>query len=334
MEPQLPRIIRFSALLFLVTVVFRFNAVRAQSKESVSSPVSTHGQLSIRGNTIVNANGAAVQLTGMSLFWSQWQGKYYTAQTVGWLANDWKCSVVRAAMGVEHNGYLKNPAREKRKVTTVIDAAIAQGMYVIIDWHDHHGENHLTEAKVFFAEMAQRYGSYPNVIYEPYNEPLNVSWSNVLKPYFQEVIDTIRHYDPDNIIVCGTPNWSQDVEDAAADPLEDAHVAYTLHFYASTHKDSLRAKARKALALNVALMVTEFGTTESTGDGFIDEKEMQRWFNFMDEFNLSWCNWSVADKKENSAALSSRTPVSGWRPDQLTRSGTILRTELRTRALP
>lgn len=293
-----------------------------------NSPVARHGQLRVDGSRIINAKGEPAQLVGMSLFWSQWQGKYYTPETINWLAQDWKCTVVRAAMGIEHDGYLKHPAKEKMKIFTVIDAAIAKGIYVIIDWHDHHGENHVQEAKAFFAEVAQRYGDKPHVIYEPYNEPLKVSWSNVLKPYFQEIIDTIRHYDPDNIIVCGTPNWSQDVEDAAADPLTDNNVAYTLHFYASTHKEKLRAKARKALTMGVALMVTEFGTTEATGDGFIDEAEMKTWWTFMDEFKLSWCNWSVADKKENASILVYKTSVSGWTNDQLTHSGKMIRNEL------
>lgn len=293
-----------------------------------ASPVSRHGQLRVEGNRIVNSKGEPTQLVGMSLFWSQWQGKYYTPETINWLAQDWKCAVVRAAMGIEHDGYLKHPEKEKKKIFKVIDAAIANGIYVIIDWHDHHGENHLQEAKAFFAEVAQRYGDKPHVIYEPYNEPLKVSWSKVLKPYFQEIIDTIRHYDPDNIIVCGTPNWSQDVEDAAADPIAEKNVAYVLHFYASTHKEKLRAKARKALNMGIALMVTEFGTTEATGDGFIDEAEMKTWWTFMDEFKLSWCNWSVADKKENASILVYKTSVSGWTSDQLTYSGKIIRNEL------
>jgi len=325
--------IKSYAFLFSI-LLLSGGKIKAQTAASNNyvSPVSRHGQLRVEGNRVVNAKGEPAQLIGMSLFWSQWQGKYYTPETISWLAQDWKCTVVRAAMGIEHDGYLQYPEKEKSKMITAIDAAIANGIYVIIDWHDHHGENHLKEAKAFFAEMAQRYGDKPNVIYEPYNEPLKVSWSKVLKPYFQEIIDTIRHYDPDNIIVCGTPNWSQDVEDAAADPLTDKHVAYTLHFYASTHKDKLRAKARKALKKNIALMVTEFGTTEATGDGYVNESEMKTWWNFMDEFSISWCNWSVADKKENASILIHGTPISGWTIDQLTYSGKMIKNELLKRS--
>ena len=46
-----------------------------------------------------------MQLRGMSLYWSQWIPKYYTANTVKWLRDNWKVTVVRAAMAVKPDGY-------------------------------------------------------------------------------------------------------------------------------------------------------------------------------------------------------------------------------------
>lgn len=296
-----------------------------------AGPVARHGQLSTQGANIVNSNGDPVQLFGMSLFWSQWMGKYYTSETVAWLKDDWKCSVVRAAMGIEHGGYLNNPEKEKQKVFTVVDAAIRQGIYVIVDWHDHHAENHQDAAVKFFSEVAQKYGNHPNIIYEIYNEPLDVSWNEVIKPYSQAVINAIRQHDPDNLIACGSRQWSQRVDEAAADPIEQPNIVYTLHFYASTHKEQLRQLARSAIEKGVPLMVTEFGITEASGDGFIDENEARAWWDFMDKHKISWCNWSVADKKENAAALKPGTNLFGWDEAALTRSGTIIRTEIRSR---
>lgn len=62
--------------------------------------------------------------------------------------------------------------------------------------------------------MAQQYASYNNVIYEVCNEPCNgATWGDV-KFYASEVIPSIRSYDKDAVILIGTPNWSQDVDEA------------------------------------------------------------------------------------------------------------------------
>jgi endoglucanase len=312
-------------LIALMILIFSFSGIQAQSI------VEKHGQLSVKGNKIVDKNGDPVQLKGMSLFWSQEIGKYYNYSAIKWLRDDWKCTIVRAAMAVESGGYLTNPESEKSKVDSAIRAAIDLGLYVIIDWHDHHAHLHTAQAQKFFAEMAQQYGKYPNIIYELYNEPLNnVSWADSIKPYHEAVIATIRQYDPQNIIVCGTRTWSQDVDEASLNPIKGENIAYTLHYYASTHKEELRKKAEVALNNGIALMVTEYGTVFANGNGDINYKESNLWWDFCDKHQLSWCNWSVCDKKETSAALQpGASATGGWTTEMLTPSGVLVRSELR-----
>lgn len=67
--------------------------------------------------------------------------------------------------------------------------------------------------------MAQTYGNKPNVIYEVYNEPINSSWTNDIKPYAEQVIDAIRSIDPDNLIIVGTRFYSAYVNEAADNPI-------------------------------------------------------------------------------------------------------------------
>jgi len=296
------------------------------AKENDLRIVDLYGQLKVAGNQIVSQRGDSVALRGMSLFWSQWIGKYYTYDCMKWLRDDWKCTVVRAAMAVEFGGYLTNPDTEMKKVKTVIDACIDLGIYVIVDWHDHHAHNHQAEAITFFKEIASLYGNKPNIIYEIYNEPKQISWADVVKPYAEAVINEIRTIDSDNIIIVGTPTWSQDVDVAATNPLNFENVAYALHFYAATHKQYLRDKAISALNKGVALFVSEYGTCEHTGKGFLDYDEVGKWFDFMDEHKLSWCNWSIADKNETSAALKSGASATGnWSSSDLSESGALVR---------
>ena len=312
-------------IIALLILIFSFSGIQAQSI------VEKHGQLSVKGNKIVDKNGEPVQLKGMSLFWSQEIGKYYNYSAIKWLRDDWKCTIVRAAMAVESGGYLTNPELEKSKVDSAIQAALDLGLYVIIDWHDHHAHLHTAQAQKFFAEMAQQYGKYPNIIYELYNEPLNnVSWADSIKPYHEAVIATIRQYDTKNIIVCGTRTWSQDVDEASLNPIKGDNIAYTLHYYASTHKKELRKKAEVALSNGIALMVTEYGTVFANGNGDINYEESNLWWDFCDKHQLSWCNWSVCDKNETSAALQpGASATGGWTTDMITPSGILVRSELR-----
>lgn len=294
------------------------------------TPVAMHGALHVSGNRVVDAHDDPIALRGMSLFWSQWASEYWTAGVVTTLADDWQATVVRAAMGVESGGYLTNPDAERAKVITIVDAAIAEGIYVIIDWHDHEAQAHLTEARAFFVDMATRYANVPNVLFEIYNEPDYESWSTV-KTYAEDVIDAIRGTGAQNIVIVGTPTWSQDVDIATANPITNrTNIAYTLHFYAGSHGQSLRDKATLALSRGFALFVTEWGACEASGNGNIDTASVQAWLAFLDANQIGSANWSLFDKDESCSALVPAAVPSGpWSAAQLTTSGALVRSAIR-----
>jgi endoglucanase len=260
--------------------------------------------LTVVGNQILSG-GVNTSFAGPSLFWSSngWGGEdYYTADIVAKSKNEWGATIIRAAMGAdEGGGYGEDPQGNMNKVTTVVDAAIDNDMYVIVDWHSHHAHQNPAAAIGFFEQIAQKYGQYDNVIYEIYNEPLGISWSHDIKPYAEQVIDAIRKIDPDNLIIVGTPNWSQDVDQASFDPIQRSNIAYTLHFYAATHKEGLRAKAQTALNNGIALMATEWGTVEASGDGGVDHGSTDAWMEFLKKNNISHTAWSVNDKAEGAS---------------------------------
>lgn len=313
-----------SLMKLLVAAVFLLPSLSMLA----STPVATHGALSVNGNRIIDTSGNPVSFAGPSLFWSNkgWgANRYYNAKVIKSVKNNWNASIVRAAIGAtKKGGYLSNPANNLKKAFKVIDAAIAEGIYVIVDWHSHDAEKHPEAAAEFFTKIARRYGHTPNVIYEIYNEPLNnTDWSTQIKPYAEKIIAVIRDIDPDNIIVVGTQSWSQDVDKAAEDPIKNVtNLAYALHFYAGTHKQELRDKAKIALDKGLALMVTEWGTVNANGDGAIDKEETQRWLDFMRENHLTHCNWALNDKRESASQLKPGTKANGkWTDKDFTESG-------------
>lgn len=308
---------------------FFFLLLLAMSNILYAQPVKQHGALQVKGVQLMNAKEKPVVLRGMSFGWHNFWPRFYNEGAVSWLAKDWKISVVRAAMGVEpKDGYLQKKEWSTDKVKAVVDAAIKEGIYVIIDWHSHNIQ--LDAAQKFFAEMATTYGKYPNVIYEIFNEPEQQSWAEV-KAYSEEVIKTIRAIDKDNIILVGTPHWDQDVHVAADDPIKGyKNLMYTLHFYAATHKQEMRDRGTYALSKGLPLFISESAGMLHTGDGPLNEREWQAWIDWAEKNGVSWVTWSVSDKDETCSVLLPTAASNGnWKESDLKASGTKTRALLR-----
>lgn len=277
-----------------------------------------------------------MRLRGMSLFWSQWMPQYWNADVVNWLRDDWHITVIRAAMGICCGGYLENPEVEKARLVSVVDAAIAAGIYVVIDWHDHNAEDNVDQSKAFFSEMARTYGGYPNVLFELYNEPEHQSWSDTIKPYHEQVVPVIRQHTR-NIAILGTRFWSQEVEEASLDPVQGENLVYTVHFYANNHRQSLRDKVSAALANGVAVFASEWGQCDCcTGSGY-NSVETQAWLLLLEEHNISDANWAVSDLSDcyedgtccNEALLPGASASGGWSEAELNTAGRFIRASIR-----
>jgi endoglucanase len=205
-------------------------------------------------------------------------------------------------------------------------------MYAIVDWHIH-AENPwdtVDQAKTFFKKYATMYKDYDNVIFEICNEPTNVKWytngKKDLYAYAKTITKVIRDCGSNAIIVCGTNTWSQDVDEVAGHTIDDGNVMYTFHFYAATHKDSLRQKVTKAYNAGIPIFVTEFGTCDASGAGGYDFDSADTWINLLDKYGIPYCNWSLCNKAEAASMLKSscKKTDGGWVGSDLTRSGTWL----------
>lgn len=286
-----------------------------------AQPVKRYGQLCVKGTQLTDEHGKATVLNGVSYGWHNWWPRFYNKESVKWLATDWKCSVVRAAMGVEpQSGYIDKPNWSKEKIEAVIQGAIESDIYVLIDWHCHSVK--LDEAKVFFAEMARKYGKNPHVIYELFNEPVKDSWP-VIKNYSIELIKTIRAIDPDNIILVGSPHWDQDIHIAADDPITGYNnIMYTCHFYAATHGKSLRDRCDYAIKKGIPVFISESAGMEASGNGPINYTEWQGWIDWCKTNKISLITWSVADKNETCSMLKTSAASEGkWKDTDMKESG-------------
>uniref|UniRef100_A0A914KZE8 Glycoside hydrolase family 5 domain-containing protein n=2 Tax=Meloidogyne incognita TaxID=6306 RepID=A0A914KZE8_MELIC len=316
----------FLALVFLS---FKFCNVFAEAPPQ--------GQLSVEGKKLLG-NGKPVALHGMSLFQSNFEEgiPFYDEQVVKALKCQWNSNVVRAAMGIDDGAeaYLQGPEPEKTqkgRVEKVIKAAIDAGIYVIVDWHTHNALNQEVKEKEFFEYIAKTYGQKnKNIIYELFNEPTvdDGDWPQ-LKVYQQKIVDAIRAIDPENLILIGTPTYSQGVDTASKNKLTGKNICYALHFYAGSHKEDVRKKAKDALDNDTCVFVSEYGTVNYDGNGPVDENSTKEWWKFLDDNNISYVNWAIENKNEGAAALKPGTQASQLGVDErLTPSGSLVKKHL------
>lgn len=299
------------------------------------------GRLHVKGTKLVDKKGHEVQLRGVSTHGLSWYPQYVNDKCFAQLHDQWGANVVRLAMYTEeYNGYCSGDAKNrsdlKKRIKKGVRLAKKHKMYVIVDWHilsDGNPNSHKKEAKAFFREMSREFKGYNNVIYEICNEPNNgTSWKEI-KSYARSVISTIRKNDKKAVIVVGTPTWSQDVDQAAADPIKGDNIMYALHFYAATHKTDLRNKMTAAINKGLPVFVTEYGICDASGNGAIDKKEADRWIQTMDEYGVSYIAWNLSNKQESSSIIkSSCSKVSGFKKSDLSDEGKWLYSMLRKKA--
>ena len=199
-------------------------------------------------------------------------------------------------------------------------------MYVIIDWHilsDGNPAKNKKQAISFFKYMAKKYKNQNNIFYEICNEPNGGTSWNRIKSYASPVIKTIRKYDKKNIILVGTPTWSQDVDVAADSPIKGySNVMYTFHFYAATHGGSYRQKVQVAIQKGLPVFVSEFGISESSGNGRIDKNEANKWMQFLKKNKISYVCWSLCNKNESCSLLKSSCSRTGnFKKSDLSQAG-------------
>ncbi len=293
--------------------------------EPVQGGVSENGWLQVVGTTLCNETGEPVVLRGMSSHGIQWYPQFTSqeasANTVAYGAN-----LFRVAMYTGEGGYVSQPQAVLEQTLQAADGAIANDMYVILDWHILSDGNPMTyraQAREFFDQVSRRYQDQPAVLYEICNEPNgNVSWGKDVKPYAEEMVEVIRANSPDAVILIGSTTWSQDIHQAATDPVAGENLMYTCHFYAGTHGQWLRDRMDAALAAGLPIFVSEWGTSAADGSGGVFLDAAAEWLDFLDARGISWCNWSLCDKGETSAALHPGvSPTGPWTEADLSDSG-------------
>jgi len=215
--------------------------------------------LHVDGNKIKDPNGNIVVLRGVALIdlgcIEVWRGGVIPLINRLINPNDnqgsytgWGTKVIRLAVYPSDEGAGNYPwyfdddpnLYYNNLLRPVVDYCKSKDLYVIIDWH-YVGVN--TYSKVpsttaFWTYIAQKFAGDSHVLFELFNEPANTSglsgdaakWESC-RVNMQAWTNIIRSYAPNNLILVGTPQWSQIIAPTATNPVIADNIVYISHIY-------------------------------------------------------------------------------------------------------
>lgn len=207
------------------------------------------GRVRVEGNKFIGPDGNELIFRGLCfsdpvklLRDGRWNEPYFAE------AADWGANVVRFAV---HPANLNSLGWDEtfEAIDRGVEWAKKYGLYVILDWHSIGNlkdelytspmyDTTREETFRFWRTAASRYKDEPAVaLYEIFNEP-TVTAENVgsctwreWKQLQEQIIDTVRTYNPDAVCLCAGFNWAYDLTPVATEPIDRPNIAYVSHPY-------------------------------------------------------------------------------------------------------
>ena len=301
-----------TVILLVIASIFGYDKYQDQKTTYIKQKllVSENGWLHVEGNQILNEKNEVVHLRGVSSHSPYWYEHNITYDNLKTLKETWGINVFRIAMFTdpEMNGYIKAPEERKKLIKKIVDMCIDLDIYVIIDWHildDNNPQTYEKESIEFFDEMTKTYKDNPNVLYEICNEPNGdeVTWDNVIKPYAENLIKTIKNNSKDAITIVGLANWSRDTSSAINNPLKEKNILYAVHTYLGQDFKYVEDNLKLAINKKLPVIITECAATDGSGDGYLYLEFYKKWIAYLEKNNLSWVVWQFSDKPESSSLI-------------------------------
>lgn len=276
--------------------------------------------LKVSGTSLVD-NGNPVMLRGVAVGDPVLARQGRPVSDYQTIAKDWHANTIRIGL---HPSVWKHGNRKEAlaRLKQDVDAALANGMYVVIDYHvigwpdgyyqrpdpewnedprDLYDSN-LELAKNFWEAVSHEFGTDSRILFEIWNEPVfsdnddeKPRW-NDLKPKWVELQSVIRKNSKNVILVTGNA-WAYNMRGIKKNPLEGENVAYAWHIYAGHDENDQSAWAESLDELQkfAPVVVCEWGFQRHTKEHFRGSPESfgnKFVKNFLDGRGLhstAWC---------------------------------------------
>lgn len=300
--------------------------------------------LRVSGGALVDKKGHRVVLRGMSSHGLGWYPRYINAAAMKTL-KAYGANVIRLALYSETEaGYLQEPYSVDM-LYIGIENAIAEDMYVIVDWHilgDGNPLIHAEAAEEFFSQISCRYAGVPNILYEICNEPNgDADWDDITD-YASRIIPVIRENAPEAVVLVGTPEFSSQIQIPMQSPLPYENLMYSYHRYVDVSPDAEKPSMywmEEAVKADFPVFLSEWGITygEDFPKGEEEEATLleqyqtlnmevaQDFADYLSRNGISWCGWSLSNSVEiHSAIRWDCDKLHGWEWEDLTPGGELM----------
>eukprot|EP01113_Clastostelium_recurvatum_P009852 TRINITY_DN147_c0_g1_i2.p1 TRINITY_DN147_c0_g1~~TRINITY_DN147_c0_g1_i2.p1 ORF type:complete len:323 (+),score=63.48 TRINITY_DN147_c0_g1_i2:162-1130(+) len=245
------------------------------------------GPYKVVGNKVVDADGKDHMFMGVDRCSLEWMptGDHISAQDFRLMAS-WGSNTVRVPLNQDYwlKGAANYSANYNQTVYQAVQWAHQAGLTVILDlhWSDkgdlsniHEGQQRMADKNsvTFWQEVAQMYKNDPEVLFELYNEPHDVSWDVWLNggdsgdgftvSGMQELYNTVRATGANNLVVVGGLNWAFDLSGVATHRVKGTGIIYNTHPYNYGGKQPSDWDAAFGyLSATDPVMATEFGDND------------------------------------------------------------------------
>jgi hypothetical protein len=280
------------------------------------------GTLHRRGNALFY-NGMRIRLRGVALNDPVLSRFDRPVEDLSLLAADWRCNAVR--ISVYPTTWRHRRAETMRLLERDVEAALANRMFVIVDWHaigwpdgwwpkapawwrlpEDLFDSSWSLAASFWQAVAERWGQDGRVVFELWNELRFHSddweaapgqrWREA-KPRLESLLAIVRAKSR-NLVLAGGDRYGHDLRGIRTSPLADGNTGYAWHVYAGDDGNDLLPLAHKLDDLDLAhpVVATEWGFCGSCTDPLRSGKTQARFAQeFMRDFlngrRLSWTAW-------------------------------------------
>jgi hypothetical protein len=264
--------------------------------------------LKVEGHNIVDNNGNLITLKGFarpSLEWNE-QGQFLSEQDFANMKK-WGANTIRLSLN-QASWFKSKTIDVKGSYKQIIDAIIYQatqkGMVVILDlhWTKGNGQPNMADKDSirFWKEVATQYKSFGTVLFELFNEPVNINkdvWlsGNAVYSGYQELYNAIASTGAKNICIINGLEWGFNLAfltsgDQYKYAVKGENIVYGSHPYKRSYESIYSSLA--GVVNKYPMLFTEFGDNDPKDYPHSFASAYINTLLFLNQYNGNYTAWA------------------------------------------